>query len=168
MQKSLALVILAAALALPRPSVAQESPAPAVTAPNAVYVELLGNGLLYSVNYDRLVAPHVSARVGVAALAAADGGSSAAVVAAPLMVNYLFGKGSSRFETGVGILLASGSVENVEGAEDDSFSGAVGTATLGYRYQRPGGGFFFRTGLTPFFGTGGIAPWFGISFGYGF
>lgn len=140
----------------------------AVTAPNAVYVELLGNGLLYTLNYDRLFTPHVSGRVGLMLLAAGNGESAAGVLATPLMVNYLVGEGNSHFEAGAGILLINGAVDNVGTAEDEGFSGSVGTATLGYRYQRPGGGFIFRIGVTPFFGLSGGAPWAGISFGYGF
>ena len=148
-------------------SAAAQSPAPPA-APNAVYVELLGNGGIYSLNYDRLLTSKVAARVGFMGLAAADETGSAGVVAAPVMVSYLFGEGNSHFETGVGVMLAAGGVVNVEGFENESFSGAVGTATLGYRYQRHGGGFVFRAGLTPLFDTSGIAPWFGLSFGYGF
>ena len=137
-------------------------------APNAVYFELFGNGLLYSLNYDRLLTPKIAARVGFMGLAAADDSSSAGVIATPLMVSYLFGEGNSHFETGIGVMLAAGGVESVEGFEDESFCGAVGTATLGYRYQRPGGGFVFRAGVTPMFNTSNVAPWFGISLGYGF
>lgn len=138
------------------------------TARNAFYIELLGNGLLYSINYDRLFADQISGRVGVMLIGAANDSSAAAVIAAPIMANYLFGRGNSHFEAGIGVMLMTGAVENVEEIEDEGFSGAVGTATLGYRYQRPGGGFIFRAGLTPFFGRGGILPWFSLSFGYGF
>ena len=162
---------LFAAFAATAPGVhAQQIPTEEIspTARNAFYVELLGNGLLYSINYDRLFADQVSGRVGIMLIGAASDSSAAAVIAAPIMANYLFGRGNSHFEAGIGALLVSGGSENVEGFEDEDFSGAVGTATLGYRYQRPGGGFVFRAGLTPFFGAGGIVPWFGVSFGYGF
>jgi hypothetical protein len=147
---------------------AQEA-VPPVTARNAFYVELLGNGLIYSMNYDRLFTDQLSGRVGLMFLGAADDeGGSAAVAATPLMVNYLFGRGNSHFEAGAGLLVISGAVDEVPGEEDEAFSGAIGTGTLGYRYQRPGGGFVFRVGLTPFFSTQAFGPWFGISFGYGF
>jgi hypothetical protein len=149
---------------------AQQIPAEEIspTARNAFYIELLGNGLLYSINYDRLLTDQISGRVGLMVIGAASDSSAAAVIAAPIMANYLFGRGNSHFETGIGVTLMSGAVDNVGEIDDEGFSGAVGTATLGYRYQRPGGGFVFRAGLTPFFGRGGILPWFGLSFGYGF
>jgi hypothetical protein len=159
------LVLLLALLLVPGAARAQ---APAPTARNAFYLELGGNTILYSLNYDRLFTDKVSGRVGVMFFGAADEDSSAGVVATPIMASYLWGEGNSRFETGAGLLLVSGGVENVEGFEDEGFSGAVGTATLGYRYQRPAGGFVFRAGVTPVFSLYGIAPWFGISFGYSF
>lgn len=141
---------------------------PSTTAPNAFYLELFGNGLLYSLNYDRLFTDQISGRVGIMFLGAAEGESAAGVMAAPIMANYLVGRGNSHFEAGVGVALVSGAISNVEGFEDESFSGVAGTGTLGYRYQRPAGGFVFRAGLTPFFSTSGIVPWFGLSLGYGF
>lgn len=149
------------------PAAAQERVPPS---PNSVYVELLGNGLLYSINYDRYMTPHLTGRAGLFVLAASDsdGDGGGAVIATPLLVNYLFGTGSHHLETGVGVTLAAGAIEDLEDEVDDSFSGAMGTATLGYRYQRPTGGFVFRAGVTPFFGAGGVVPWFGISLGYAF
>ena len=138
------------------------------SAPNAVYLELAGNGLLYSLNYDRLLTRNIAARVGFMGLGAATDSVSGGVVAAPLMVSYLFGEGNSHFETGLGVMLAAGAIDEVGEMQDEGFSGAIGTATLGYRYQRPGGGFLFRIGVTPLFDTSGIAPWLGVSFGYGF
>lgn len=147
---------------------AQEA-VPPVTARNAFYVELLGNGLIYSMNYDRLFTDQLSGRVGLMFLGGTDDeGGSAVVTATPLMVNYLFGRGNSHFEAGAGLLVISGAVDEIPGEEDQSFSGAIGTGTLGYRYQRPAGGFVFRVGLTPFFSTQAFGPWFGMSFGYGF
>ena len=142
--------------------------APAPTARNAYYLEVGGNALVYSINYDRVFTDRMSGRVGVMFFGAADEEGSAGVLAAPVMANYLFGEGSGRFEAGAGILLVSGGIENVEGYEDEDFSGTVGTATLGYRFQRPGGGFVFRAGLTPVFNLNGVGPWFGLSFGYAF
>jgi hypothetical protein len=133
-------LVMTALLAMLGSAGAAAAQAPTLaTAPNAVYVELLGNGGAYSVNYDRLLTLKVAARVGVMGLGIATDSGSAGVLAAPVMVSYLFGEGSHHFETGIGLMLAAGAIEEVEGLEDESFSGAVGTATIGYRYQRPGG-----------------------------
>ena len=164
--KKILLSALIALAATAGSGAAQDRALPA--APNAVYLELGGNGLLYSLNYDRLLTPRVAARVGFMGLGAATDSVSGGVIAAPLMVSYLFGEGNSHFETGLGVMLAAGAIDEVGELEDEGFSGAIGTATVGYRYQRPGGGFVFRAGVTPLFDTSGIAPWVGISLGYGF
>ena len=160
-----------------RAAAAQEAaPAPApIPARNAFYVELLGNGLIYSVNYDRRLTDNLAGRVGFAFVSGEDSdGDRASIVIAPVMGSYLFGEGNSHFEAGLGVLLASASVEDVGSGDEDWFdetvegSTVLGTGVLGYRYQRPDGGFVFRVGLTPVFTTSDFAPWFGISFGYGF
>lgn len=150
------------------PGAARAQEAPAAVARNAYYLELGGNALIYSINYERLLADRIAGRVGAMFFGAAGEDSSAGVLAAPIMASYLWGEGNSRFETGAGILLVSGGIQNVEGYEDEDFSGTVGTGTLGYRWQRPTGGFLFRAGVTPVFSLDGIGPWFGVSFGYAF
>lgn len=159
------LVLLLALVLAPGAARAQEA---APIARNAYYLEVGGNALIYSINYERFFSDRLAGRVGGMFFGASGEDSSAGVVAAPIMASYLWGEGNSRFETGVGILLVSGGIQNVEGYEDEDFSGTVGTGTLGYRWQRPQGGFVFRAGLTPVFSLDGIGPWFGASFGYAF
>jgi hypothetical protein len=166
---------LAAALTARAASAQDAAPSP-ITARNAFYVELLGNGLIYSVNYDRRLTGHVAGRVGVSFATAEDSeGDRATIGLAPVMGSYLFGEGNSHFEAGLGMLLATASVDEIDpgGGEDpfvggDGGSTVFGTGVLGYRYQRPGGGFVFRAGLTPIFTTSDFVPWFGVSFGYAF
>ncbi|HLL46985.1 MAG TPA: hypothetical protein VK399_09745 [Longimicrobiaceae bacterium] len=130
---------------------------------NSVYVELLGNGVLYSMNYDRKFSDHVSGRVGLMALGAA---------LVPVMGNYLAGNGNHRLELGAGPLLIFApdelKLDEAEELESTSDFAVAGTATLGYRYQPVYGGFVFRIGFTPVFGEGGVFPWVGASFGYAF
>ena len=159
------LALLAALLLAPGAARAQDA---ADVARNAYYLEVGGNALIYSINYERLLTDRIVGRVGGMFFGASGEDSSAGVLAAPIMASYLWGEGNSRFETGVGILLVTGGIQNVEGYEDEDFSGTVGTGTLGYRWQRPQGGFIFRAGLTPVFSLDGIGPWFGASFGYAF
>lgn len=167
------LAIAAAAALIAAPAAAQEAPQP-ITARNAVYVELLGNGLLYSVNYDRLFTDNVSGRIGAMFVAGEDEeGDSGYALITPIIASYLFGQGSSKFEAGLGVALGYASVDGLDFGEegagvDESGAGVIGTGVLGYRYQRPDGGFVFRVGLTPLFDDSGFAPWFGVSFGYGF
>lgn len=144
----------ALAVAAAPPLQAQEAPPMART---AGYVELLGNGLLYTVNLDHRFTETVGARVGVAAFGGA---------AVPVMATYLAGSGSHHLEAGAGplfIYLPQGSDQELEDVEGLT---VLGTATLGYRFQPRAGGFVFRLGFTPIFGRNGVFPSAGISVGF--
>ncbi len=156
------------------------------TSRNSIYVELLGNGLLYSANYDHLFTEAIGMRVGVGYFPYHE----VRLGAFPLMGYYLIGSGRHKFEVGLGIcviLQREGQGFAWMSAPDDEVRGntVLGTATLGYRYQPADGGFVFRAGVTPFFGNfrREISPlyyvdeyenvfklqmWGGISLGYGF
>jgi hypothetical protein len=167
----LALAALFALLAVGSASAQEARPDSALVgrARNAVYVELIGNGLLYSVNYDRMLTDHLSARVGASYLGARTDTESASLATFPVMINYLTGARSNHhFEAGAGVTLLTASAEDLDDFEEAGFDGIAGTATLGYRYQRPQGGFVFRSGLTPFFGAGGVLVSAGVSLGYSF
>lgn len=153
-----ALFALAALAA--RPAAAQErAPGAEPMARTSGYVELLGNGLFYTVNLDHRFTERVAGRVGLAAFGGA---------AVPVMASYLAGDGNHHLEAGAGALFVyipdttdvDAELEDIEG------TAVLGTATLGYRYQPRGGGFVFRAGFTPIFGAGGVLPWAGISFGF--
>jgi hypothetical protein len=148
-------------------------------APNAIYVELFGNGLLYTVNYDRLISPSTGFRVGFEYIGInggtdADGNSiSASLLAIPATFNYFIGSinsrgmmSSSKLELGLGIIFvhAGASYGGISGAG----SGVGGTATVGYRLQPSDGGFVFRIGLTPVFVLSDFQIWGGLSLGYSF
>lgn len=136
----------------------------------SVYVEVLGSGLLYSFNYDtRFTQRHngIGGRAGIGYLAV-DG---ARLTTLPLMVNYLFGHERHFFEVGIGtsVLIASEPIDFAPVGERNRASGAIGTMNLGYRLEPTDGGFVFRAGLTPFFGSSFFWPlWPQVSFGYAF
>jgi hypothetical protein len=126
-------------MALPKQSMAQ-------SARNTLFVEGLGNGGAYSLNYDRLLSPNVALRVGFNF-----------VPAIPVTLSYLVNLGAANhIELGIGFLATLG-----------ERSGFLGTGILGYRYQEPNGGLFFKAGFTPFFGNG-FAPWVGVGAGFTF
>ena len=160
--------------------VPQESKMPTT---NAIFLELGGNGVLYTVNYDRLLAQDYGFRVGIGYLGVSSGSNngdgtsaSASLLIIPATFNYFLashtdGKvGSSKFELGAGIVLVDLSANVSGGGIGNAFSksGLGGTATIGYRYQPSDGGVLFRVGFTPIFGSGGFLPWAGISVGFTF
>jgi hypothetical protein len=156
------------------------------TSPNSVYLEFLGNGLFYSINFEHLFTESLGGRVGA-------GYISPGLVSAgtfPLMACYLIGSGNNKLELGLGacvILQSETQSFSFSGAENEELkgNGVLGTATVAYRYQRADRRFIFRVGLTPFYGkfvretflpsyhyvyddVYGFRPWGGISAGYAF
>lgn len=148
---------------------------PVRTAKNAVFVELVGNGLLYSVNYERLFeSPDLGVRVGASYMSfgASGGGASSQVSYAsfPIVGSYYLGGENHKLQLGAGATLVYVSSAASSGTLVGSASGLVPmpTGVLGYRYIPAKGGFAFSIGLTPVYvpGTGGsFLPLGGISFG---
>jgi hypothetical protein len=154
-------------------------------AKNAIYVDLLGPGLFYSINYDRMLTEDLSARIGFSYLsfgASAGDGSTGSVSAefsywaVPITVSYLgIGSDSNMLEVGGGPVImnvgGSGVIET-----DDTASGAEASTTLfamtgmlGYRHQPADGGFVFRVGASPVMAFGaGVLPWGYLSLGAAF
>ena len=135
---------------------------------HGIFLELGGNGFLYSVNYDYKLADHVSVRVGGMYIGARvrEADTRASMVVVPITANYLVGSGSSRLELGVGVTLArvGGDLGDSEGPFEESGLGSI-TSTIGYRLQPRDGGFLFRIGFTPHFNGDSIEPWAGLSLG---
>lgn len=135
---------------------------------STIYLELMGNGILYSVNYDFRFNQQVSGLGGRIGLAAGED-----YVALPLQVNYILGQKTHKLELGAGITAFFDT-----GGGDSDNDIAPGGAIM-YRYQKPDGHFVFRAGIAPTFVKideddtfGGLNTiyrvWPGISFGYRF
>ena len=168
----------------PRPGVAPLEPEPPAEtsqagdrAPrnNLVFLELGGNGILYTMNYDRAIAGGFTVRVGVGHLA--EGANPIAgdvqtaslpAVGAPFLINYVRGRGRHRLEVGAGVTLlyASARASTRYRAATAADLTPLATALIGYRYVPPEGGFTYRAGFTPLVSDAGVLPWGGLSVGY--
>lgn len=143
---------------------------------NAFYVELLGNGGVYSLNYERQLTDSLGLRVGYATWTPADVfpfGSLDEYQTVPVTVSYLIGRGQRKLELGGGVTFGERTPGN---AADGDGSFRTLTAIIGYR-SHPRQGYLFRVGLTPFYsfedGEGaypdpGFTFSLGVSFGYRF
>ena len=134
---------------------------------NTIYMEGAGAAILYSFNYERQFTDKLSLRVGFSSvpLSSDDSMMSEEVTFTiiPIMANYLIGGGNHKLAISGGVLQVSASAE----IGDDDYAlgdGMLPTATVGYRYQRAAGGFFFKAdvGITP------IAGWPGFGLGWTF
>ncbi len=138
---------------------------------NNVYLEILGNGFLYSINYERFFHPNFSLRSGVMFFTGTgeseDGQTARASLAIfPVMLNYLINFGNHHIEIGAGPELAYVSAYSDLFGKKAGF-GIGGTARIGYVYFPTSGGFNFRIAYTPIVSEI-FTHSFGIGVGYGF
>jgi hypothetical protein len=167
--------ILLVMLVIPTAAPAQWMDPPAR---NAAYVELLGNGGPYSLNFERRIAWTTSIRVGFAKWTESDPlrtGAETRFMTFPVLLNVFRRRGSHHLELGGGVLLGNQrqAASLLEKPTSNLFSL---TGVAGYRYQKRGPGLMFRAGITPFYSfdedsaypEDGFVPSVGVSFGYAF
>jgi hypothetical protein len=143
---------------------------------SALFIEMGGSGLLYSINYEGRFTDHTSARLGLTfvnqTITNTETGieSTVAVTLMPIMGNVLLGNGKSRLELGAGplVAIAGSSANRVDAAwahvDFEHISIAGVTSAIGYRYQ-PASGMMFRATLTPFYSSK-PQVWAGVSVGW--
>ena len=102
-----AALALALTLTAAGSAAAQDAAGPRV-ANNTFFVELGGNALAYSLNYERFFTPKAGVRVGGMYLQGESDGDDVRVGVAlfPVMGTYLLGQGNSHFELGAFFLLS--------------------------------------------------------------
>lgn len=156
-------------------------------APNTIFVEGLGAGLFYSVNYERLLFDQLGIRVGLSYMSygssvGTDVSSNVSYFTVPLTAEYLgLRAGSHVLEIGAGATMIFSDGAASAGGLTSTGSGvnAMGNAHIGYRIHPVRGGFNFRVGAAALYGPGlslsnpdpnswGIIPWFYISAGASF
>lgn len=147
---------------------------------NAVFLELLGNGGVYSLNVERKLTSNFYGRVGFGSWTSEGFWSDeeSSITTFPVMGNMLFGGGANKLEIGAGFLAGRNSFKSNFGEENDRRTGIFSLiGVVGYRYQKPAGGFLARIGLTPFLDLTGKENAYpdtglflsgGVSLGYSF
>jgi hypothetical protein len=142
------------------------------TANNSIYIEGLGPGILYSINYDRNFGDFAGrvgfSYIGLSASSSSSSGGTeahASWITVPLTLTYLgIGSKKNMFELGAGVTVvhvgAGASTFATTNAESASDSATLlfGNMVFGYRLQPPDGGFLLRAGLSPIFGHGVFIP----------
>lgn len=149
---------------------------------NSLQLELGGHGLVYSLNYERVLFNgnrfKTTAQAGIAYYPAI---SRVRDVWLPIGINQLYSMGNHHIEVGLGIVPIYESVRDSENLPTEwSWSGML-SGRIAYRYQKPDGRFIFRAGFTPVVESGWIDsaishhgvfsefhPLGGVSIGYGF
>lgn len=154
----------------------------------AVYFELLGNGALYSFNYDRRFKKGRrdgwGYRIGFGYFRITDSIPGSAgyrrftSVAIPVDINYLIGKRKGALELGLSATYIAtwdkGSqytYNDLDGLGLEPFNlrsnGVIGFLNCAYRYRPAGNGLFLKAGLTTIIYPETL-PYIGLSIGYHF
>lgn len=151
-----------------------------------IFAELLGNGILYSFNFDMRTAKGKrngwGLRAGIEYLGVATDSAAVSLVGLPFGINYLFGEKRGFLELGLGATWLRGKIRaragqptpvdetyNIPLADIDA-KGAiiVGVFNIGYRYMPYDNGLMFRATLSPVVVTDQVVPFVGFSLGYKF
>lgn len=137
---------------------------------NAAYFELGGSAVVPSVNYERRVNQSWFGRIGISVVTGETSEDTDTTFVLPITASYVTRPSANHhLELGGGVTVAAGDRQDLfEFGDDDdeTFSTAFVTGIIGYRYQKPAGGFQFRAAFTPVAGGGDFLPWAGVSFGY--
>ena len=153
------------------------------------FVELLGAGGLYSINYDMRTAKGRrdawGFRVGIEKISTISTDTSTGVVektritftAVPIVLNYLIGKRKGFLELGIGATYfkftgkgtTTASIESYQQETfKDSFGSIIGSFNIGYRHVPYKNGFMYRVAFTPLLVSTIVVPFVGIGLGYHF
>lgn len=131
------------------------------TPKNTFYLELFGNGLFYSANYDYRTSEKFGIRAGIGYIGSIKSG----ILSIPVLGNFMLGKDGKYFEVGGGLTYFKRSSDLF----DYELSPIIGTLSFAYRSQPVNGGVMWKLGLTPIidFKEVRIIPyWFALGVGY--
>ena len=148
----------------------------------SVFVEMGGNGLGVSVNYDARftkVEKGLGFRAGIGlfpGLRIRDDVSTTTVFSWPTIysfpvgLNYLAGKAPNYFEAGIGAtyFYGKGDFTFFTFGVDGTLSALIFIPSAGYRFAKPGKSFQGRVFISPYIGSGEISFYGGVSCGVKF
>lgn len=169
---SILTVLLFHSSALPQES--SETKTPSTKSSDRVYFEALGNGLIYSLNFEHQT-PKSFGSMGYRIGAGYTDTDDLKLFAVPVGVNFLFGKSNRYFETGVGVTYLNRTEESYTfysdyRVESEKFNEVSLVFTFGYRSEPKAiPGFSFRAGFSPTYYQEQFVPYFPyLSLGYKF
>ena len=140
---------------------------------NSIQVETGGHGLIYSLNYERVIFNGSSfktvAQAGISYYPPSTGVRDCWI---PIVLNELVSFNKHHIEAGIGHVFIREAGRDSENNALEWFWSGVFTGRLGYRYQVPDRRIIFRLGFTPFLEYENrhyeFHPSGGITIGYSF
>ena len=127
---------------------------------NVIFAEAGGSGLLFSMNYERLLNNKFGVRVGI-------GSAEIFGLTIPTILNYYIGQ-EKKLELGLGLIYTDYFTD--DGGKYISNGKFLITGTIGHKFQSEKSGIVFRFSFTPIYNPfkGKVLPFGGISIGYAF
>ncbi|SDD72258.1 hypothetical protein SAMN04488104_105028 [Algoriphagus faecimaris] len=155
--KSSLLLVLILAFAISSGATAQTEPG-TFTAKKGVYLEVGGSSGFYAINYSKIF--HQKGKLKLNASAGFSiwpnrniDSKTSWLPALPLEISALYGKSNHHLELGMGFTSYLNTSFDFDSETFETINKVVFDAFIplrvGYRYQKPEGGFFFRFGYTP-------------------
>ena len=142
------------------------------TTKNSLQIDFGGQGLFYSLNYERVFinSPKfkTAAQIGVAYYPPATGVRDLWI---PIGLNEIIGKGKHHFEAGIGFTPIREASRDMENNPMEWYWTTVMSGRIGYRYQKPSGRLILRASFTPILELDAkpdFHPTGGVSIGYSF
>ena len=136
------------------------------TAPHSLFLEVGGPGIVYSINYDRMLFETFSLRVGATYFTFHElHDDRSGYFFSPVVANLLIGSARHKFEAGLGVVPGWAFPSRPRDYSGFQFNEV---ALAGYRYAPTSGGLTFRANVELLHLNSGFLPWGGISIGYGF
>jgi hypothetical protein len=145
------------------------------SARNSLYLELGGSSGRYAVNYSRIIHQKEKLKLNVSAGftlwhhhrydMSLSNRRTTWLPGIPIEFSAFWGRSNHHLEFGVGLIPYLAPRIQIDAdtfeASDKIVFGAIVPLRIGYRYQKPGGGFFYRVGYTPLFivPVGGRENW---------
>ena len=150
------------ALAIPMSSPSTLSAQGRSASGSRAYVEVLGNGLVFSVNFEHTVWRELDVRVGAGGL----GLEGVKYVLGFAMAGWQVSHGRHAVHVGLGGgIIRFVNVFFLDGRPQTTF---YGTAALAYRFQPRPRGMFLQLAFTPVLAESTFSPWPGLAIGYAF
>ncbi|SMG09942.1 hypothetical protein SAMN05661096_00271 [Marivirga sericea] len=121
---------------------------------NNFQLELGGHGLIYSINYERILINSellkTTGQIGIAYYPPFIGFRDVWI---PIGINEILSINNHHIEAGVGMVIIREASRDSGNTAIDWFWDGFLSARIGYRYQKPDGRFLFRAGFTPIIET---------------
>ncbi|MBK9293946.1 MAG: hypothetical protein IPM57_05800 [Oligoflexia bacterium] len=141
----------------------------------SINLEIVGRGLLWSVNFDAMVTDNIAvgAGFGTVSISASAGttSASASVTAIPVYGNYYFSESNHRIYAtgGVDVMIVSGSISSASYGFSTGATGTIIAPVIGAGYEYRGDDWFlFRAAPYLIMVSGGTYFTGGLTVGYAF